>query len=89
MDILNKKLHFKSELDLRGKRAEVAVMEVDKFIDDALLSNMKEVRILHGKGDGILREVIRTHLREYPYIDSMRDAHIEQGGSGITVIELK
>ena len=89
VDIINKKAYFKSELDLRGKRAEAAVMEVDKFIDDALLSNMKEVRILHGKGDGILREVVRTHLRDYPYIGSMRDAHIEQGGAGITVIELK
>jgi len=89
IDLIEKKAHFSTDLDIRGRRAEAAIQEVDKFVDNALLFGSKEVRILHGKGDGILREVVRTHLREAPFINKITDAPIEMGGSGISVITLK
>jgi DNA mismatch repair protein MutS2 len=50
---------------------------------------MKELRILHGKGDGILREVVRNYLRGLSYINSQRDEHADMGGAGITIVTLK
>lgn len=88
-DIAQKRANYSTTLDLRGKRGEEALPLVDKFIDDALLFGVNEVKILHGKGNGILKDMIRTHLRGAPYISSMADEHIEHGGAGITVVELK
>jgi len=88
MDMAEKRANFSSTLDLRGKRGEEALPLVDKFIDDALLFNQSEVKILHGKGNGILKDMIRQHLKGASYITSMKDEHIEHGGAGITVVEL-
>lgn len=79
---------FKSNLDLRGNRASEAVSKLDSFIDDALLLGIGELRIIHGKGDGVLREVIRNYLRDYDYIKSIKDEHVDQGGAGVSVITL-
>ncbi|MDX1627193.1 MAG: endonuclease MutS2 [Fulvivirga sp.] len=89
MDLARKRADFTTTLDLRGKRGEEALPEVDKFIDNALLFNVNEVKILHGKGDGILKDLVRQHLKGAPFIESMYDEHIERGGAGITVVELK
>ena len=89
LDINEKMNSFSHELDLRGKRAEEAIHLVDDFIDEALLLGLHDLKILHGKGHGILREVIRNHLRKYPFVDNIRDEHIERGGSGITLLDLK
>ncbi|MCB9235927.1 MAG: endonuclease MutS2 [Bacteroidia bacterium] len=88
---LDKKARISSELEIMGLRVEAALPVVNKFIDDALYAGLKEVRILHGKGTGALREYIRDFLKEhYPNeIISMKDAHIEMGGAGWTVISLK
>jgi len=87
---LNEKLkHFKSTLDLRGKRAEEALNMLDGYLDEAMLLGKNEVRILHGKGDGILREVIRTHLSQADFITSIHDENVERGGAGISIIALK
>jgi len=88
IDLAQKRATFESTLDLRGKRGEEALPLVDKFIDDALLFNINEVKILHGKGNGILKDMIRQHLKGAPYIQNMADEHIEHGGAGITVVEL-
>ena len=80
---------FSHTLDVRGKRFEEALSLVNKFIDDALLFSAREIRILHGKGDGILRTRIREHLKGNPYIESINDEHVERGGAGISVILLK
>lgn len=80
---------FSSTLDVRGKRAEEVLGLVDKFIDDALLFNMQEIRILHGKGNGILRDLIRDYLKDSSVITGINDEHVERGGAGISVIELK
>jgi DNA mismatch repair protein MutS2 len=87
---LNEKLkHFSSTLDLRGKRAEEALHVLDNYIDQAMLLGKNEIRILHGKGDGILRDVIRNHLHQEDFIEQIRDEDVERGGAGISIIRLK
>jgi len=88
LDLAQKRANYSTTLDLRGKRAEEALPMVDKFIDDALLFGVGEVKILHGKGNGILKDLIRKHLRGASFIANMGDEHIEHGGAGITVVEL-
>jgi len=80
---------FKTTLDLRGKRAEEALNEVEHYIDDALLLNIKEIRILHGKGNGILRQLIRQYLKQNPVVENYADERLEFGGDGITVVGFK
>ncbi len=80
------KLNFKREIDVRGKRAEEALTQVGRFIDEALVVNVKEVSILHGKGNGILRQLIRDYLATVDVVKSFRDEHVERGGAGITVV---
>lgn len=87
---LNEKLKFfETTLDLRGKRAEEALTILNHYLDEALLLSMNEIRILHGKGDGILRDVIRTHLSQIDFIDCVYDEDVERGGSGISIVHLK
>ena len=80
---------FKLQLDVRGKRGEEAVEMVRQYIDDAILLNSKEVKILHGKGYGILRTLIHDYLKTIPEIKQFKDEHIERGGHGITIVILK
>ncbi len=84
----DKKLNFKAERDVRGMRAEEAIDVISRFIDDAVMVNAGEVKILHGKGNGILRHLIREYLATVPPVKSFHDEHVEYGGSGITVVEL-
>ena len=81
-----KKLNFKSQIDIRGKRVEEALEIVQQFIDEAIIINAKEVRILHGKGNGVLRQLVRQYLATIDVISFYKDEHVEHGGSGITVI---
>lgn len=84
-DDLNEKAeHFDLTLDVRGKRAEEALEIVDKYIDEAKLLSIKEVSILHGKGNGILRKLIREKLSHIHDIEHYCDASLETGGAGIT-----
>ncbi len=84
-DDLNEKAeHFDLTLDVRGKRAEEALEIVDKYIDEAKLLSIKEVSILHGKGNGILRKLIREKLSHIHEIERYCDASLETGGAGIT-----
>ena len=80
--------HFKSELDVRGERTEEALTQVQYFIDDAILVGVSQVRILHGKGNGILRQMIRQYLSTLSNVRSFHDEHVQFGGSGITIVEL-
>ncbi|MCD7936868.1 MAG: endonuclease MutS2 [Tannerellaceae bacterium] len=88
-DMREKKLHFKQELDVRGMRGDEALQAVTYFIDDAILVGVAKVRILHGTGSGILRQLIRDYLRTVPGITSYHDEHVQFGGAGITVVELE
>ncbi|MFV0289745.1 MAG: endonuclease MutS2 [Mangrovibacterium sp.] len=83
-----KRLTFKPEIDIRGQRAEEAIGNIQNFIDEALMLGINEVRILHGKGNGILKETIRNYIKTDPAINSYRDEHVDFGGAGITVISL-
>jgi DNA mismatch repair protein MutS2 len=88
-DINKKAVNFKLTLDLRGKRADEALLMLKKYIDEAILLNMREVSILHGKGYGILRDIIRQYLQNLEEIKNFGDAPIEMGGTGITRVNLK
>lgn len=83
-DINEKAASFSLNIDLRGNRAEAALSTLRKYIDDAILLSMGEVSILHGKGDGILRPLIREYLGTVEEVKSFGDAPIEYGGAGIT-----
>ena len=84
-----RKLNFKQDLDVRGMRGDEAITAVTYFIDDAVLVGMSRVRILHGTGSGILRQLIRQYLATVPAVASYRDEHVQFGGAGITVVDLE
>lgn len=79
---------FRTEIDVRGMRGDEALQQVRYFIDDAILASASQVRILHGKGNGILRQMIRQYLATEPNVRSFHDEHVQFGGAGITVVEL-
>lgn len=84
----DRKLNFKQDLDVRGMRGDEALQTVQRFIDDATLVGMARVRILHGTGTGILRQLIRQYLATVPSVADFRDEHVQFGGAGITVVDL-
>jgi len=84
-----KKLRFKSDIDLRGMRADEALTAVAYFIDDAIQLEQARVRILHGTGTGVLRELVRKYLHTVPGVAAYRDEHVQFGGAGITVVDLE
>ena len=81
------KLNFHQDLDVRGMRGDEALNAVQHFIDDTILVGMSRVRILHGKGNGILRQLIRQYLQSVPNVTSCKDEHVQFGGAGITVVD--
>ncbi|MBO4267972.1 MAG: Smr/MutS family protein [Bacteroidaceae bacterium] len=87
-DIYNRKLAFKPDIDVRGMRGDEAIQTVMHFIDDATLIGMSRVRILHGTGNGILRNLIRQYLHTVPAVTDYHDEHVQFGGHGITVVDL-
>ncbi len=86
-DVRKVKIKFSHNLDVRGKRADEALQTVSTYIDQAIMIEAKEVKILHGTGNGILRQLIRDYLKTYPLVSSFKDERVEHGGSGITVVE--
>ena len=80
--------NFRQDLDVRGMRGDEALNAVTYFIDDAILMGMSRVRILHGKGNGILRQLIRQYLSTVPNVTHYADEHVQFGGAGITVVDL-
>jgi DNA mismatch repair protein MutS2 len=86
--IYMRKLNFNPEIDIRGVRGEEAINRVRELIDNALMVQHRNLRILHGKGNGILRQLVREYLATVDVVKSFRDENIELGGSGITVVEM-
>ncbi|MGN1133420.1 MAG: Smr/MutS family protein, partial [Oscillospiraceae bacterium] len=78
-----------SELDIRGYAADDGVYEVDDFLDDAVMSGLSIVTIIHGKGTGILKDAVRRHLKNHPHVKSFRKGVYGEGEDGVTVVELK
>lgn len=87
-EIGERKLTFKPNIDVRGMRAEEALQKIREFVDEAIMVDANELRILHGKGNGILRELIQNYLRSEPAVRTCSDEHVQFGGSGITIVEL-
>ena len=85
----DRRQNFHQDIDVRGMRGDEAVNAVMHFIDDAILIGMSRVRILHGTGTGILRQLIRQYLNTVPNVVSCRDEHVQFGGAGITVVEIE
>jgi DNA mismatch repair protein MutS2 len=89
IDLNEKMMNFSFNLDLRGKRGEEALGAVDNLMNDAIMLGYPELRIIHGKGDGILRTLIRQHLRSYKQVAGMSDEHADRGGQGVTIVRMK
>ncbi len=86
--IRKKKLNFKPDIDIRGMRVDEAIDRVAIHLDEAVLCGYNKVKILHGKGTGALRTVIREYLGTIPFVKKVSDEHVQFGGSGITVVDL-
>ena len=86
MDMNDKIKNFKLQIDLRGMRVDEALSAVQHYIDDAVLLSVNEVSTLHGKGNGVLRQIVHDYLRRIPEVKNFADEAIERGGYGITVV---
>jgi DNA mismatch repair protein MutS2 len=86
--IVQRNISFKPEIDIRGMRGEEAINQVRDLIDNALIVQHRNLRILHGKGNGILRQLVRQYLDTVDVVKTFRDEHVEFGGAGITVVEM-
>jgi DNA mismatch repair protein MutS2 len=84
--INERKLNFSTDLDVRGERLNDAIEKVTRYIDDAIMLNISSVRIIHGKGTGVLRDEIQKFVRTMPGVGSVRDEHIQLGGTGVTIV---
>jgi len=81
--------NFSPEIDVRGMRTEDALANIERLFDRALMMGFGNLKIIHGKGDGILRKMIRQYLKKYEQVDRMEDEHADRGGDGITYVYLK
>ncbi|MCF8331452.1 MAG: Smr/MutS family protein [Bacteroidales bacterium] len=90
MESMQKKYEsFSATLDLRGARADEALNKLMHFIDEATLLGVYDLRILHGKGNGVLRNVVRDYLAGVDEVKNFKDEHVERGGQGITLVTLR
>lgn len=81
--------HVRPELDLRGERYEEALIRLEKYLDDALLAGYAKVSIIHGKGTGALKKGVQQFVKNHPRIASSRTGSMGEGGSGVTILELR
>ncbi|QOI97737.1 MAG: endonuclease MutS2 [Flammeovirgaceae bacterium] len=89
LKLYEKQATFNPLLDVRGKRAEEVIRVLEEFLDTAVLLGYRELKILHGKGEGVLRAVVRNELKKSNHIESFADEHVDRGGAGVTVVVLK
>ena len=89
IDFNDRMAQFSITLDVRGKRGEEVFVILDRYMNDALLLGSNEIKILHGKGDGILRNLVREQLKRYNQIKSFEDEHADRGGAGVTIVTFK
>ena len=86
---LSKSTHISAEIMLIGKTVDEALIELDKYLDDAYLTHLTRVRVVHGKGTGALRNAVHTHLKRVKYVDSFHLGEFGEGDSGVTIVEFK
>lgn len=84
-----KSINVSSSIDLRGQNVDEAMYNIDKYLDDVFLSGLEQVTIIHGKGTGMLREGIQSSLKRHHYVKSIRTGEFGEGGSGVTIVEMK
>ena len=89
LNLTNRMAGFSPTLDLRGERAEDALTRLMAFVDDAVMFGLPEIKILHGRGNGVLRQVARDYLRRTRAVASVGDEHADRGGDGVTLAVLK
>ncbi|TAF63588.1 MAG: endonuclease MutS2 [Cytophagales bacterium] len=89
VDMNEKMMQFSYRLDIRGMRGEEALKAVEQLTDDAILLAQAEIYIVHGKGDGILRKLIRDYLQKIPAVATLQDEHADRGGAGVTIVRFK
>ncbi len=87
--MINRKASFDDKLDVRGMRAPDALAEVDRFLDNAIITGTAEITILHGTGTGVLKQMIRQHLKGYKQVVSVSDGDVDKGGAGLTIVVLE
>lgn len=88
-NVIKQRSEFQGSLDVRGKRREETLLLVENFVNDALMLNIDEIKIIHGLGDGILKKSIRELLKRHKHVQNYKDEEAQYGGSGVTLIELK
>ena len=81
--------HVSVTMDVRGKNLDDATMDVDKYLDDATMAGLKEVTLIHGRGEGILKRGIQDMLRHHKHVKQFRKGNFDEGGDGVTVVTLK
>jgi len=86
---LEKVGHISKEIDVRGHVVDDALVEIDKYLEDANLVGLTSVAIIHGKGTGALRRAVRDYLRDHRYVKAFRDGMMAEGGHGVTIVELR
>ena len=84
--ISERKLNFSTEMDVRGERLNDAVEKVTRYVDDAVMLGVPSVRIIHGKGTGVLRDELQKLIRTIPGVASVKDEHIQFAGTGVTIV---
>ena len=89
LDLTGRMADFSPTLDLRGERAEDALHKVMAFVDDAVMFGIPEIKVLHGRGNGVLRQVVRDYLRSVRAVTTLGDEHADRGGDGVTLAVLK
>ena len=86
---LSKASNISSELNLIGMTVDEAIAKLDKYLDDAYLSHLSSVRIVHGKGTGALRSAVTNHLKKVSYVANHRAGEFGEGDAGVTIVEFK
>ncbi|MFZ7120607.1 MAG: endonuclease MutS2 [Eubacteriaceae bacterium] len=87
--INNKSKYINNTFDIRGATSEEAIIDIEKYLDDAYLANLNQVTIIHGKGTGVLRETIKKYLKKHPHVKEFRIGNYNEGGTGVTIVTIK
>lgn len=85
----SKAMQMSTSVDVRGKNLDDAIMDVDKYLDDAFMAGLKQVTVIHGRGEGILKNGLQQMMRHHKHVKSFHRGSYDEGGDGVTVVELK